>query len=407
MDFSNDEIKIIDTIPIMNKEEQQKKIVKCLKSYLTGKKYAETDDEKSMLYFKQCIALLNDIKINYQLEDNILTVIDETETECSKLLTKAIEHNIETPIVINKIDHLDSSDNELFNIVDTGDLSKLKKFKFGQLNFNIYNEEGLTPLHYAIKVGDTTFIKNSLKLGANIDLTNTLGHTLLEYACLEKDPNMITFLSDCGADMKKHLLFRNGKQFNNKGSQIDILLLEKYIMISNNINNHKIIYLNWIFKYIDKNQHIDLEYNEYNGSGSGSNNKIKIYDLIQKLDCLISKFNKETLNTYLSIIKEELEYDLNIKFGCPNNKLDIILYNLVPFLSEFNFNLRLDWLLRLEIKFLIKMTLCSVKDKAKINISFLKNELIKDVNERYIITEIIPKTMSHIFISQWLSKIKV
>jgi hypothetical protein len=34
MDFSNDEIKIVDTIPIMNTDERQKKIVKCFKIIL-------------------------------------------------------------------------------------------------------------------------------------------------------------------------------------------------------------------------------------------------------------------------------------------------------------------------------------------------------------------------------------
>ena len=98
---------------------------------------------------------------------------------------------------------------------------------------------------------------------------------------------------------------------------------------------------------------------------------------------------------------------MNIKFGCPNNKLNIVLYNLIPFLSDYNFTLRLDWLIRLEFKFLIKKTLDKEKDKIKINISFLKNELIKNINEKYINTDLIPKTMAHIFISQWLSKIKV
>ena len=395
MEFSNEEIKIVDTIPIMTKDEEQKKIIKCLKSYLTGKKYVDNDDEKSLLYFKQCISLLNDIKDKYKLEENILTVIDETETECSKMLTKAIEKNIEKPIIINPTN---DGDNELFNIVDTGDINKLKKFKFGECKFNIYNEDGLTPLHYAIKVGDTAFIKGALKLGASVDQTNMLGHTLLEYSCLEKDPNMINFITNCGADMKKHLIFRNGKLFNNKGNYIDILLLEKYIMTIN--NNSKITHLNWIFNYINKDTYIDLEYNE----PTNKNVKIKTYDLILKLDNLISKFDTDTMNTYLNIIKEELSYDLNTKFGCPNNKIEILLYNLIPFLSDYNFNLRLDWLFRLEIKYLILMIL---KDKVKINISFLKNELIKNVNDKYIETDLIPTVMSQIYISQVLSKIKI
>jgi hypothetical protein len=209
---------------------------------------------------------------------------------------------------------------------------------------------------------------------------------------------MISFITNCGADMKKHLLFRNGKMFNNKGAQIDILLLEKYIMLVN--SNNKIIHLSWIFNYINKDEYIELEYNEL----MNSNFKIKVYDLILKLDNLIAKFNKDTLDTYISIIKEELEYDLLNKLGCPKNKLEIILYNLVPFLPDYNLNLRLDWLIKLEIKYLILLVL---KDKIKINISFLKNELIRLINDNYISTDLIPNTMLQIYISQWLSKIKV
>ena len=396
MEFSNEEIKIVDTIPIMTKEDEQNKIIKCLKSYLTGKKYVDNDDEKSLLYFKQCISLLNDIKGRYKLEENILSVIDETETECSKMLSKAIEKNIEKPIIFNPNN---DGDSELFDIVDTGDINKLKKFKFGECKFNIYNEEGLTPLHYAIKVGDTAFIKGALKLGASVDQTNMSGHTLLEYACLEKDPNMINFITDCGADMKKHLIFRNGKLFNNKGSYIDILLLEKYIMTVD--GNSKIVHLNWIFNYINKDTYIDLEHNESNHK----NVKIKMYDLILKLDNLISSFDKNTLDTYLSIIKDELLYELNNKFGCPNNKLEIILYNLVPFLNNIDScNLKLDWLIRLEFKYIILQIL---KNKLKINISFLKNELFKNINEKYINTQLMTHTMCQIYISQWLLKIKV
>ena len=38
------------------------KMKKCLKSYLTAKKYYESDVEKSYDYFKQCMNILNDLK---------------------------------------------------------------------------------------------------------------------------------------------------------------------------------------------------------------------------------------------------------------------------------------------------------------------------------------------------------
>jgi ankyrin repeat protein len=112
-----------------------------------------------------------------------------------------------------------SSDNkELFDIIETGNIQKLKEYNYGSIDFNIYNEQGLTPLHYAIEFGEISFLKQSFKLGACIDQTSKFGHTLLEFACLEKDPNMIHFLTTHGADMKKHLNFREGKKYFNNGN---------------------------------------------------------------------------------------------------------------------------------------------------------------------------------------------
>ena len=116
----------------------------------------ETDEEKSTQYFKQCMYLLNNIKNNNIVENNLLDVFDETETECNKYLSKVIEKNIEKPLLIN---FKNDKNNELFKIIDTGDINTLKTYKFGELKYNIYNKQGLTTLHYAIKSGDTSFIK--------------------------------------------------------------------------------------------------------------------------------------------------------------------------------------------------------------------------------------------------------
>jgi ankyrin repeat protein len=379
---------------------EEKRINKCLKSYLIAKKYCDSDVDKSFEYFKQCVRILNEIKDNnIKINDNLASIIEETETECSKYLTKTIKTNIEIPLIkdTNKI----QNNNELFEIIETGNIDKIKKYNFGEINFNIYNNQGLTPLHYAINFGDTLFIKHALKLGACIDQTNIYGHTLLEFACLEKDPNMINFLLNYGANMKKHLLFRKNKKYFNNCHEIDIILLEIFILESSNILNSNIKYLNWIFEYINPDDNINIGLSQLNNSTIFESN-ISFKTFICKLDILLSTLDETLRNTYISIIKEELKYNLLYKLGCPNKKIDILLYNLVPFI-DFG-DIQLSWLISLEIKFLI---LKIFKNKTKINIKELKNELNNLLYENYIKSELYPSGLIQIVMSQWISKIKV
>lgn len=383
-----------------NLTKEQLIVKKCLKSYLTGKKYYETDMDKSYDYLKQCIRILNDIKEkNISIDNNLSSIIEETETECSRFLTIAIEKTIEKPLS-NKI--FPSSDNkELFEIIETGNIQKLKEYSYNTINFDIYNEQGLTPLHYAIKFGDVTFLKQSFKLGACIDQTNRFGHTLLEFACLEKDPNIINFLITHGADMKKHLKFREGKKYFNNGNQIDISLIEKIIM-DNNQSSTVIKHLSFIFNYIKETEPIHIEYCDTNNS-TISIKKILFIDLVKKLDNYLDTINKEHTNTFISIIKEELSYDLSNKLGCPTDKIQLLLYNLVPFL-DYQDSLKLNWLISVEIKYIILKVL---KNKIKINTTQLKKELKEILYISYIKPEIIPEGLIQLIVLQWIYKIKV
>ena len=369
------------------------RINKCLKSYLIAKKYYETDTDKSFEYFKQCIQILNELKEQkIKINDDLVLIMDETETECSKYLKTTININIDKPIIKNI-----KKENELFEIIETGDLDKIKKYNFGDLDFNIFNSEGLSPLHYAIIFGDASFIKYALRLGACIDQTNQYGHTLLEFACLEKDPNIINFLLFCGANMKKHLSFRKSKKYFNAGYEMDIILIEMFILDSSDSVSNK--YLDWIFEYISPTENINIE---LSASSTKSESKINFKTFIGKLDTLLNTLNKVSRETYINIIKEELKYELVYKLGCPNKKIDIILYNLIPFI---NFGeVQLTWLISLEIKFLI---IKIFKESSKINIKELKNRLTEILNETYIIPEIIPGGLIQIIVSQWINKIKV
>lgn len=377
---------------------EEKRINKCLKSYLIAKKYYDTDIDKSFEYFKQCIKILNEIKDNnIKINDNIASIINETETECSRYFTNTINKTIDNPLIKNiNI----QNNNELFEIIETGNINEIKKYNYGELKFNIYNNQGLTPLHYAIIFGDTSFIKYALNLGACIDQTNLYGHSLLEFACLEKDPNMINFLLYYGANMKKHLLFRKNKKYFNSGNEIDIILLEIIVLESVNTNTN-IKHLNWIFDYIDPNSNINVELSKDNNS-TMSETRINFKSFIIKLDSLIDNIDKESRDTYINIIKEELSYNLIFKLGCPIQKIDIILYNLVPFINYIN--IQLGWLLSLEIKYTI---LKIFKNKTKINIKELKEELNNILYENYIKPEIVSAGVIQVIMSQWINKIKV
>lgn len=385
----------------MEIDTNNKKVLKYLKSYLTAKKYYDTDTDKSMEYFKQCIKILNDLKEkNIKIEDKFIGLIDETETECSKYLTQAIAITIDKPN-IKKVKSPDA-DNELFELVEIGDIHKLKSYEYGDIDFNIINDYGLTPLHYAIRFGDTGFLREAFKLGAGVDQTNKFGHSLLEHACLEKDPNMINFLSAYGADMKKHLEFREGKKYFNNSQQIDIALIEKKVMECNEIKNWKIKHLDFVFNYIKQEEYIDIDYANPKNS-TISVEKITVKDFIKKLDYMVNNFNEDSKKSFINILKDELGYPLAFKLGCPTKPLEIILYNLVPFMDQ-NQNLKLNWLLSLEVKYSILKIL---KNKIRINTKELKQELAELLYLSYIKPEIIPEGLVQIIVLQWVYKIKV
>ena len=89
-----------------------KLIIKCFKSYLAGKKYYNSDIDKSYQYFKQCSILLYDLKKNNLVNDNIIDLINETEESCNKYITDTICLSIEQPIYKCDINH--DFNNKLF-----------------------------------------------------------------------------------------------------------------------------------------------------------------------------------------------------------------------------------------------------------------------------------------------------
>lgn len=347
------------------------KIKKCLKSYLTGKKYFETDKNKAFDYFKQTLKYLKLIENRDKYKD----LLSVTESECNKYITLSVEQTIEN-IPKNIIDI------NLFEIIEKGAIDKLKNLQLNSLNFEIYDDEGNTPLHKAVKYGDTTFLKACFKLGAPIDIVNNLGYTILEFACLEKDPNMINFLINNGSNMKKHLFYRDGeKKSISKQNYIDISIILKIIF-----NYPKAINLDidFLFNYFNKETNIGFD--DYTND-----------ELIRSLQSLLNSLPEEYKENYIKIIREEIIFPLKTSLGCPKNKLELLLYNLVPFIS-FPFNLSIDWLLNLELKyFFIRI----IKQNQQINLEE-KKIIIDFIWENYIKTNLLTEDYLGNLITQWI-----
>jgi hypothetical protein len=363
------------------------KIKKCLKSYLCGKKYINKNSNIALEYFKQSSCLINSIKKNNN--GVIDKLLEETENACNQQLTNTLEMTIEQYIEPNKKNLLakytdnNNHDNELYNVIDMGDIKQLTINNYNEKDFYINNSDGLTPLHYAIKCGDTKVLKIAFSVGAHIDCPDTrFGHTLLEYAGLSGDPNMINFLESNGANVHKHINFRESVKYFNQVKEIDNALIMKLVLISKPLDDKS---LDFIFKYIDINEMIGL-------------NNITIKEFLLHLQSFISSLVSK--DVFIDIIKEELKYSLQNKLGCPSNLLQLILYNLVPFM-DYKYNLSLRWLLDLEIKYNIFKILKTT------NIKNIKKKLINKVNKSYIKSNILTKEYLDNILSQWLIKINI
>lgn len=352
-------------------------IKKCLKSYLTGKKYFDTDKNKAFEYFKQSLKYLSIIENKEKYKD----ILKDTETECNKMITLTVEQSIEKSI--SQVTQLN-----LFNLIEIGNVDELKKIKSHHLNFHIYDEIGNTPLHKAVKFGDTTFIKCCLKLGCPIDIVNKEGFSLLEYACLERDPNMINFLIKNGADMKKHLFFRDGEKKNiQRQDYMDIAIIIKLILLHQPVDDIKDIV--FLFNYFKETELIGF-------------NEITYNEFFKHLESLLNKLNLESKESYLTLIRDELVFPLKSSLECPNNKLELLLVYLVPFIN-YNFNLSIDWCIHIELKyFFIRL----LKESQKIN-EKEKNIVLTYVWNNYVKTNLIEDDYLGNLILQWVSKIKV
>jgi hypothetical protein len=328
-----------------------------LKLYEFGKKNIETNREKALLCFKKALDNINLLK-SLNVDTSRLSILQTTETECFKFIN------------LNK---------NIFRLIEENNIDEIKKID--NINFREINSEGNTVLHHCIKIGDTGLLKELLKKGGCIDQVNGNGNTLLEYACLNKDPNLINFLLKHGANMNKHLFFRKNftDAYLNK-SDIDSAILLKLVIKNCKDGDNSLF--SFLEEYFSWNELVGL-------------NKHTIMDLSIGLTAMFK--NKKCYDTYKKLIIDDLENHKgnNIKKGI--NKVDLILYNLIPFIN-YPYNVSNSVILKNELKYLIKNTL-------KKNKNNYKNILLNDIFDIYIKNDLFPEDYIGILVYQLISKL--
>jgi hypothetical protein len=341
---------------------------KALKMYNNGKKlYEGPDKPKALKLFQQSLNMISEYKkLNPNEILNVNTIIGNTEADCIKYLNMPPN---------------------TFELVSKNNLEEIKKIDL--INFREINQDGNTVLHHAIDVGDMGILKEMFKKGGMIDTTNGNGNTLLEYACLKKDPNIIAFMASHGANMQKHLFFRKGEhKFYLNKSDIDLAILLKLIIInrlktsSNDLTSNIFMFLE---KYFNLNELIGLD-------------KFTIRDLLIGLHVMFN--NKESYKSFSTIINEELnEFETNKTIKCIYTKIDIVLINIVPFIN-YPYNIASIFILKNEIK-------CIMNNILKNNKKEFKNILMIKLFDDYIQTGLFPEDYIGIIIYNILSKINM
>ena len=157
-------------------------------NFKEGKIQINKNKDQAYIYFKNSLSILENLKKKYPEKIN-KDFFEDSENECIKYLNFTIDSIINS----EKIQNTKIKIEDLIKSLQEGDLDLIKSIKTNEIDFKELYENN-TILHWAIKYGDTGFLKQAFKLGARIDTVNKEGHTLLEYACCEQDPNIINFL---------------------------------------------------------------------------------------------------------------------------------------------------------------------------------------------------------------------
>mgnify|MGYP003544990236 FL=1 len=89
---------------------------------------------------------------------------------------------------------------EIFELIENGDYHAIRE-EIESFDLEIVNEEGDTPLHYAVKNEDFELLEILLAYVPDIDVENEEGDTALHLAIKTSDIELVQLLIDSGANV--------------------------------------------------------------------------------------------------------------------------------------------------------------------------------------------------------------
>lgn len=297
---------------------------KALKYYLKLK--SSNNEKHGLEYASRTLENISKIKNIEHFRD----IVEETENYCNNYIKNTImeDNYLEYKMIIKYIDE--------------GNIIKIKNSNIRKEDLLKFDYNGDTILHYCIKLGDYGILKILLENDVSINTINKNGNTLIEYAVLLSDPNMIKFLTDYGSNIKKNLFLRdkikNKKSiFKLKTDNIDVACIVKQLLIKS--------YNNKINEKFNKLKDL-VDFNINCGFGN-----FTLENILIGISVIL---DDDIIDTYIEIILEEIKDGIGNKIYCYNDMMEIIIYNLMPFYDDYEFNLSHENLFLQEFYFLKK-----------------------------------------------------
>lgn len=242
----------------------------------------------------------------------------------------------------------------LFTEISNGNIQLFTNIFIPEKYQYIYNDEGNTLLHHCIINNDISIFKLLYNnYNYPINLINKDKKSLTIYCLLNKELDIYEYIKLNHTIPKNWYVLKNN--INHNYNYIDIPIIIN-ILINQTTKE--------TFNIPNINMNELIGFNNYTFNDLFNFIKIKL---------------KSNYNEYIKIINEELEYYIE-NYSCYNSKLEIILYNVIPFIDysiidenkiKHNLYISSENILKNELNFILK----NKNYKKKINNSYIKKNL--------------------------------
>jgi len=328
------------------------------------------------------------------LKISLSNVNDKQKQKINKIIFNCFSNIDLTQLTLKKINIQNSQ--HVFEVILEGKLNFVEALVNNQIiNWDFFDEKGLSPIHHSVFSGDTTITNIILSSGCEVNQLTKTGRTPLELACSEKDPSMIKTLVDAGANPKKHLFIREKLSSTRLlSANLDIIIIILKLIPNNNEWKNVILPDNFPL------QNIPFGYD-----GMSTHEIIKI--IIYQMNHGILQDHNITIN---DILNDELFIEnKHNDFVCPKNIIENILYSLCSFIN-YDFKIDSEWVLNYEILNLankIKKDLIEINDEENFDVFYekFKRTLFAKIYKDYVESGLFTENYMKNIVLKWIVNI--